>query len=117
MTAPGKAPNSAAVRTEPISSVTEPTDGPTLLKSKTVRLRDLALFSFAVRRRSHIGPETRGVSSPQSQNRNVRVRGLLHQKDRYDRFSKDVKRLTGRSPMTVREFAQKNVAAFVPSTA
>jgi uncharacterized protein YbjT (DUF2867 family) len=42
---------------------------------------------------------------------------LLHQDGRYDRSSDDVERLTGDPPMTVREFVQKNVAAFMPSAA
>jgi len=38
----------------------------------------------------------------------------LHQDNRYDRFSNDVKRLTSIRPMSVREFEQKNAHAFAP---
>jgi hypothetical protein len=37
---------------------------------------------------------------------------VLHQEGRYDRFSDDVKRLTGEPSMTVRQFVQRNAAAF-----
>lgn len=41
----------------------------------------------------------------------------LHQANRYDRFSNDVERLTGAPPMSIREFVQRNAAAFAPATA
>lgn len=37
---------------------------------------------------------------------------VLHQEGRYDRFSDDVKHLTGEPSMTVRQFVQRNAAAF-----
>jgi hypothetical protein len=37
---------------------------------------------------------------------------LLHQDGRYDRFADDVKQLTGEPPMSVRQFVQRNAAAF-----
>jgi uncharacterized protein YbjT (DUF2867 family) len=37
---------------------------------------------------------------------------VLHQEGRYDRFSDDVKRLTGEPAMTVHQFVQRNAAAF-----
>jgi uncharacterized protein YbjT (DUF2867 family) len=37
---------------------------------------------------------------------------VLHQGGRYDRFSDDVKQLTGEPPMSVRQFVQRNAAAF-----
>ncbi|MEH2476791.1 uncharacterized protein YbjT (DUF2867 family) [Nitrobacteraceae bacterium AZCC 2146] len=44
----------------------------------------------------------------------VATMAQLHQDNRYDRFSHDVERLTGVSPMSVREFVQKNAHAFAP---
>jgi uncharacterized protein YbjT (DUF2867 family) len=38
----------------------------------------------------------------------------LHRDNRYDRFSNDVEGLTGISPMSVREFVQKNAHSFAP---
>jgi uncharacterized protein YbjT (DUF2867 family) len=40
---------------------------------------------------------------------------ILHQQGRYDRLSDDVEKLTGRPPMSVRQFVQENAAAFAPS--
>jgi len=39
----------------------------------------------------------------------------LHRDNRYDRFSDDVKRLTGVPPMTVRKFVQRSARAFTPT--
>lgn len=39
----------------------------------------------------------------------------LHWDNRYDRFSNDVEGLTGITPMSVREFVQKNAHAFTPA--
>ena len=39
----------------------------------------------------------------------------LHRAGRYDRMSEDVLRLTGRAPMTVRDFVKKNAVAFAAS--
>jgi hypothetical protein len=36
----------------------------------------------------------------------------LHQANRYDRYSDDVKTLTGVRPMSVREFVERNARAF-----
>jgi hypothetical protein len=36
----------------------------------------------------------------------------LHRAGRYDRMSDDVRRLTGRGPLSVREFVRKNAAEF-----
>jgi uncharacterized protein YbjT (DUF2867 family) len=40
----------------------------------------------------------------------------LHQAGRYDRFSDDVRQLTGEPPMSVRQFVQKNTAVFTPAS-
>jgi hypothetical protein len=40
----------------------------------------------------------------------------LHRAGRYDRRSDDVLTLTGQAPMTVREFVERNVAAFTSSS-
>jgi uncharacterized protein YbjT (DUF2867 family) len=41
---------------------------------------------------------------------------ILHQDGRYDRLSPDVTQLTGKPPMSVRQFVQKNAAAFAPAS-
>ena len=41
---------------------------------------------------------------------------VLHQDGRYDRFSDDVMGLTGTPPMSVRQFVQRNAAAFTAAT-
>jgi uncharacterized protein YbjT (DUF2867 family) len=44
----------------------------------------------------------------------VATMAILHQDNRYDRFSKDVEGLTGVPPMSIREFVQRNASAFAP---
>ena len=39
----------------------------------------------------------------------------LHRAGRYDRMSNDVRTLTGRGPLSVREFVRKNAAVFTAS--
>jgi hypothetical protein len=39
----------------------------------------------------------------------------LHRAGRYDRMSDDVRTLTGRGPLSVREFVRNNAAAFTAS--
>ncbi len=39
----------------------------------------------------------------------------LHQENRYDRFSDDVEKLTGRPPVGISEFVQRNAHAFSPA--
>jgi hypothetical protein len=39
----------------------------------------------------------------------------LHREGRYDRMSDDVLTLTGKGPLTMREFVRKNAATFTAS--
>jgi uncharacterized protein YbjT (DUF2867 family) len=60
----------------------------------------------------------RGMGVPDHLLRHLAVMAELHQQGRYDRMTDDVYRLTGQHPVSMREFVERNAAAFTkPATA
>ncbi|TCR76817.1 NAD(P)H-binding protein [Rhizobium sp. BK376] len=54
---------------------------------------------------------------PQHTVAHVATMAELHKANRYDRYSDDVERVTGKKPMSVKEFIEKHAKAFAPPAA